>query len=109
VREPGERGDFEHREQIGVESSRIVDRLNGMPINRVDDAVRFAVRDAAQRVVDRTADPARPTDASVPALGPSGLAAQVAVVVADYLRMATAASSDAAVAEVLTDLRRLLP
>lgn len=100
------------RETIQVEADRVIDRLTGMPITRVDEAVRISVRDAAQRIVDRTPDPERPADARVPIVGPSALGAQLAVVVRDYLETTTAASDDAAVAEVaevLTQLRRSLP
>jgi len=97
------------REQIGIEAGRVVDRLNGMPMNRVDEAVSLSVRDAAQQIVERTADPTRPDSAQVPIVGASALGAQIAVVVRDYLETTTAASDDAAVAEVLTELRRSLP
>jgi len=80
-----------------------------MPMNRVDEAVSLSVRDAAQQIVERTADPTRPDYAQVPIVGASALGAQIAVVVRDYLETTTAASDDAAVAEVLTELRRSLP
>ncbi len=80
-----------------------------MPMNRVDEAVSLSVRDAAQQIVERTADPTRPDSAQVPIVGASALGAQIAVVVRDYLETTTAASDDAAVAEVLTELRRSLP
>jgi hypothetical protein len=97
------------REQIDIETNRIVDRLNGLPMNRVNEALQDSVRAAAQQVVDIHADPTRPGSASVPVVGASALGAQIAVVVHDYLETPTAASDDAAVAEVLTELRRSLP
>ena len=94
---------------IEIETDRIVNRLTTMPIGRIDEALIERVRDAAQRIVDLTSDPSRPSSASMPKVGPSALGAQVAVAVRDYLDTRTAASDDAAVAEVLTQLRRSLP
>lgn len=95
--------------EIDVEADRIVNRLTTMPISRVDEALIERVRDAAQRIVDLTPDPSRPPTAHMPRVGASALGAQVAIAVRDYLEMRTAASDDAAVAEVLTQLRRSLP
>ena len=96
-------------EEIDVEADRIVHRLTTMQIGRIDDALIEQVRDAAQRIVDLTPDPSRPPSARMPRVGASALGAQVAVAVRDYLDTRTAASDDAAVAEVLTQLRRSLP
>ena len=98
-----------NHEEVDVEADRIVNRLTTMPIGRIDEALIEQVRDAAQRIVDLTPDPSRPPSARMPKVGPSALGAQVAVVVREYLDMRTAASDDAAVAEVLTQLRRSLP
>ena len=96
-------------EEIDVEADRIVNRLTAMPIAKIDEALIERVRDAAQRIVDLTPDPSRPPNASVPRVGASALGAQVAIAVRDYVDMRTAASDDAAVAEILTQLRRSLP
>jgi len=98
-----------NHEEIYVEADRIVNRLTTMPIGRIDEALTERVRDAAQRIVDLTPDPSRPPKVRMPKVGTSALGAQVAVAVRDYLNMRTAASNDAAVAEVLTQLRRSLP
>lgn len=95
--------------EIEIEADRIVNRLTTMPIGRIDEALIERVRDAAQRIVDLTPDPSRPPSASMPKVGASALGAQVAVAVRDYLDMRTAAFDDAAVAEILTQLRRSLP
>lgn len=97
------------REEIQTECERIVHRLSTMPVTRIDAAVIDAVRLSAQQIVDATTNPQRPPHAQVPAVQPSGLAAQIQVVVRDYLDTQTAASEDAAVAKVLIDLRRSLP
>ena len=97
---------------IETERDRIVTRLTTLPIGRIDEALIERVRDAAQRIVQLTPDSARPSNASMPKVGPSALGSQVMVAVRDYLDMRTAASDDAAVAEVaeiLTQLRRSLP
>ena len=98
-----------NHEEVDVEADRIVNRLTTMPIGRIDEALIERVRDAAQRIVDLTPDPSRPPNASMPRVGASALGAQVAIAVRDYVDMRTAASDDAAVAEVLTQLRRSLP
>ena len=97
------------RADIEVEASRVSTRLQQMPLQRIDAAVAEMVRAAAQSIVDLTTEPQRPQNARLPVLAPSGLAAQINVVVTDYLTSTTAASEDAAVVEILTDLRRSLP
>ena len=97
------------RDVVVVESERVRSRLETMPLSRVDAKVVADVRAAALRIVELTPDPDRPKDAELPVAGVTALAAQLAVVVRDYLDMPTAASDDAAVAQVLSDLRRSLP
>ena len=102
-----------HRE-IQTELNRITDRLQTMPLARIDESVISLVNASARRIVDLTPDPARPTDAVLPLVGPTALAAQLTIVVRDYLEIqseneTTAASVDAAVVETLTELRRSLP
>jgi hypothetical protein len=99
----------QRRADIEVEASRVSSRLQEMPLQRIDDAVAESVRAAAQSIVDLTTERQRPTGARLPALAPSGLAAQINVVVTDYLHSTTATSEDAAVVEILTELRRSLP
>ena len=100
---------------LDVECRRVLTRLETMPLNRVDERVIDLVHVAAERIVALTEDPDRPFDASLPVVGPTALAAQVAVVVDDYRsaragsQTTTAASEDAAVAQILVDLRRSLP
>ena len=96
-------------EEITVEADRVANRLTAMPIAKIDEALIERVRDAAQRIVDLTPDPSRPPNASMPKVGASALGAQVLIAVRDYVEVRTAASDDAAVAEVLTQLRRSLP
>lgn len=96
-------------EEIRVEADRITQRLSTMPLNRLTETVAESVRSAAQRIVDLTSDAERPEDATIPSLAPTGLAAQISVVVYDYQQSTTATSEDAAVVEVLTELRRSLP
>ena len=102
------------RSEIHTELDRITHRLQTMPMARIDESVISLVNASARRIVDLTPDPARPADASLPRVGPTALAAQLTIVVRDYLEAqseneTTAASEDAAVAETLTELRRSLP
>lgn len=97
------------RELIAVETGRVSSRLESLPLTKMNDDVITHVRAAALRIVAMTPDPERPEDVDLPPAGPTALAAQLSVVVRDYLNMRTAASQDAAVAEVLSDLRRSLP
>jgi len=100
------------RDRIERERDRVVHRIGSMPIGRLDAATRESVRVSAQRIVDLTPDPDRPPGTQLPPVGASAAAAQLSLVVQDYLDMRTAASDDAAVAEVaeiLTQLRRSLP
>ena len=96
-------------ELVTVEVERVVGRLDTMPTAKVDDDVCSLVQDRAARIVALTHDPHRPADWQLPILGPTALAAQLRLVVQDYLDKRTAASEDAAVAEILIDLRRSLP
>ena len=97
------------RELIVAEADRVRSRLQTMPLTRVNEDVIAKVRAAAQRIVELTPDPDRPSHAVLPVAGPTALAAQLGVVVRDYVNMRTAASDDAAVAQILSDLRRMLP
>ena len=92
-----------------MELRRVVTRLDTTPVSRISDKVVELVHTAAAGIVARTPDPDRPSDAALPTVGPSALASQLTIVVQDYLNMRTAASEDAAVAEILIDLRRSLP
>ncbi len=96
-------------ETIRTELARVNSRLETTPVARIDHAFIEQVRAAAQRIVDLTPDPSRPTGSLLTEVGPTALAAQLTVIVRDYLDMRTAASDDAAVAETLIDLRRSLP
>ena|GEM_PF-912685 len=94
---------------IDVELRRVVTRLETTPVARISDEVMSLVQAAALGIVGHTPDPDRPTDAALPLVGPTALASLLTIVVQDYLKMRTAASEDAAVAEILIDLRRSLP
>jgi len=94
---------------IDVELRRVTNRLETTSVTRLDDNVASLVHSAAARIVRITKDPQRPANSGLPTLGPTALAAQLTIVVNDYLDMRTAASEDAAVAEILIDLRRSLP
>ncbi len=96
-------------EAINVELHRLTSRLETMPLSKVAQDVITKVQVAAAGIVMLTPDPERPSDAVIPPLGPTALAAQILVTVHDYLDKRTAASDDAAVAEILIDLRRSLP
>lgn len=96
-------------ELLTVEVERVASRLDTMPMAKMDDDVRSLVQDHAARIVALTHDLSRPANWQLPVLGPTALAAQLRLVVQDYLDMRTAASEDAAVAEILIDLRRSLP
>lgn len=94
---------------IEVELHRVVTRLDTTPLARMSDETIALVHSAANKILACTPDPDRPRDAVLPFVGLTALTAQLAIVVKDYLRMRTAASEDAAVAEILIDLRRSLP
>jgi hypothetical protein len=96
-------------ELLTLEVERVAERLETMPAAKANDDVCSLVQDRAARIVALTPDPRRPADWHLPTLGPTALAAQLRLVVRDYLGMRTAASEDAAVAEILIDLRRSLP
>ena len=97
------------RNQIAIECDRIVHRLSTLPLHRIDAAATSSVHAAAQRIVNATPEDARPSSAYLPQVAPTGLSAQLAVVVRDYLNTTTTASEDAAVVKIVTDLRRSLP
>lgn len=94
---------------IDMELRRVVTRLETTPVARISDEVVALIHAAAAGIVGHIPDPDRPIDAALPPVGPTALAAQLTVVVQDYLNMRTAAPEDAAVAEILIDLRRSLP
>jgi hypothetical protein len=94
---------------IDVELRRVVTRLETTPVARITEDVISLVHTAASDIVGHTPDPDRPGDAALPLVGPTALASQLTIVVQDYWNMRTAASEDAAVAEILIDLRRSLP
>lgn len=94
---------------IDAELRRVVTRLETTPVARISDLIISLVRTAAADIVGHTPDPDRPSDAALPLVGPTALASQLTIVVQDYVNMRTAASEDAAVAEILTELRRSLP
>ncbi len=98
-------------QSIETELRRIVHRLDTLPATKVDQQLIEQVR-AAANAVARLTSPDLP---AVPAVGPSALAAQLVVLVRDYLEATTseekttATSVDAAVVQILIDLRRSLP
>ena len=97
---------------VEVELTRVVDRLNSMPLNRAA-AASSECRDTALLLVERTRqlDADVPPDAALPELAPQGLGAMLSVLGHDYLA-AAAAHPEADVQPVLerlTALRRALP
>jgi hypothetical protein len=94
---------------IDVELRRVTNRLETTSVTKLNENVALLVHSAAESIIRITTDPQRPANSGLPTLGPTALAAQLTVVVNDYLDMRTAASEDAAVAEILIDLRRSLP
>ena len=100
---------------LDIELKRLLSRLESMPTSKIDDDVLALVHDAAMRIVALTVDPKRPIGAVLPVVGPTALAAQVAIVVDDYRSQHAnpttmmAASEDAAIIQILEELRRSLP
>lgn len=94
---------------ITVELHRVTTRLETMPLSKIVPEVAELVRSAAEQIVTLTPDRNRPSEAPMPMLGPTALAAQLRVCVQDYVKARTAASEDTAVAQILIDLRRNLP
>lgn len=100
---------------LDVELRRVLSRLESMPLGRIDATVAALVHAASDRIVALTEDPSRPFDAVLPVVGPTALAAQVAIVVEDYRSSRAdptttmAASEDAAIIQILKELRRSLP
>ena len=99
-------------DDVQRELGRVVDRLAGMPLARVERAMPD-VRVAAAGLLDalRTIDPDVPAEIAVPALGPTGQSALISVLGEDWLRAARARGDvdPTPVREVLVRLRRALP
>ena len=98
--------------EFEVELDRIVDRLNAMPLGRVESAADecHAVADyLLARTRELTGD--IPDDAVLPRVGPQAVGAQLAVIGRDYLTaMASAPVTDVRPALYqLVALRRSLP
>lgn len=94
------------------EVRRIVDRLSTLRLDRAEASAEDCLR-AGEVLLAHTVpgDLGRPADATVPRLGPTGLAAMIAVLGQDYLA-AAAADTDAGPSQVLdalVALRRALP
>lgn len=99
-------------DEVERELSRVVDRLGGMPLTKVEGAIPD-VRATADVLLAalRDVDNAVPTDAALPKLGPSGQSALIAVLGDDWLRAARAHGDvdPGPVHEALVRLRRALP
>lgn len=102
-------------DDIDLQTQRLIDRLETMTLSRIDDDVIALVHEAAERIVALTDDPDRPAAAALPVVGSTAIAAQLRIVVDDYRRMrfrpqtTMAASEDAAIIQILKELRGSLP
>lgn len=98
--------------EVERELARVVDRLGGMPVAKVERAMADVTTGAdALLAALRRIDPDVPPDAAVPVLGPTGQSALIAVLGGDWLRAARARGDvdPSAVLQALTGLRRSLP
>jgi hypothetical protein len=99
-------------DDIETELRRIVDRLTSIPLSRAE-SVAAPCRELGEFLVaqTRTLIDDIPVDATVPALGPQGLGAMIAVLGRDYLEAAKTADDPdiQPVLERLTAMRRSLP
>lgn len=99
-------------EEVERELARVVDRLAGMPLTKVERAMPdVQVAADALLVHLRTVDPDVPVDAALPSLGPTGQSAMIAVLGDDWLRAArtTGDADPAPVLAILVGLRHALP
>jgi hypothetical protein len=90
----------------------VVDRLTSMPLARAERATADCQRTADLIVAHtRPLSADLPADARVPALGPHGLGAMIAVLGHEYLDAARASShpDPGPVLDALVELRRALP
>ncbi len=99
-------------DDVATELRRVVDRLNSLPLPKVE-AVLPQCHDTAVLIVDHTRllDPRMPGGTELPVVGATAAGAQLAVVGGDYLLAAGSHHGvDAGtVRDALTDLRRTLP
>jgi hypothetical protein len=97
---------------VEVELRRVVDRLNNLPLAKVE-ALLPRCHDVASLIVEQTRmlDGSIPTGADLPSVGASAAGAQLAVVGLDYISAASSHDDHSAqpVLESLTELRRILP
>lgn len=104
--------DADDLRELERELTRVVDRLNSMPLARAEGAAA-GCRDAALVLVEQTKllTDEIPADAALPSLGPQGLGAMLAVLGKDYLDAARASTQRdvSPVVDALASLRRSLP
>lgn len=94
------------------ELDRVVDRLAGMPLAKVERATPDVTATAHTLLAAlREVDPDVPDDAVIPHLGPTGQSALIAVLGDDWLRAArqTAEADPQPVLAALVALRHALP
>lgn len=104
--------DSEQLRDLERELGRVVDRLTSMPLAKAASASEdcrracLVIVEQTRRLTDDI-----PADADLPALGPQGLGAMVAVLGNDYLAAArrSPAPDLAPVLDALVRLRRALP
>jgi hypothetical protein len=100
------------RDDVATELRRVVDRLNSLPLAKVEPHLPTC-HDMALFIVERTweLDATVPADVTLPTVGAGAAGAQLAVVGRDYLAAAEAShvSDLTAVGDRLVALRRSLP
>ena len=99
-------------DDVATELRRVVDRLNSLPLPKVE-AVLPQCHDTAVLIVDnaRVLDPTIPAGTALPVVGATAAGAQLAVVGRDFLSIAKTHGVDGAgaVGSALMELRRSLP
>ena len=96
--------DMGHQESAQRELDRIVDRLKGMPLNKLTDAAP-TVREYLTRILylNKQVHPDDPTN--LPAVGDHALPDQLRVIANDVI----GTQKEPELAKLLTDMRRALP
>jgi len=99
-------------DDVATELRRVVDRLNSLPLTKVEPLLP-GCHEVAELIVARTRDlePTMPADHALPTVGASAAGAQLAVVGRDYLAALSQSpgADPSAVRDRLTELRRALP
>jgi hypothetical protein len=98
------------RDDVSTELRRVVDRLNSLPLSKVEP-LRDDCHHVAALIVDQTRQhaPTVPSGETLPMVGSTAAGAQLSVVGRDYLAAAPDSADHTIVLAALTDLRRSLP